>query len=213
MHSFEFTQLNPSMAWKALWQYFTPTKTSCRNSMFASILTFLSYISSLTMFSLSYRLVLQMASTVNFQNGYTSTSLKKCIVLVTSATMKNKWPYGSSARRQSSCVVPTSTGCWNSLSWHQPIPHVVSMDITWTQTQRWKGQMLSLSMHFPSSLSKKQSTFSLRCLHTLSSPFSTLLLHMVRPCSSQPLSCFCATTCCTLSLSLVCKTISTYFDR
>lgn len=155
MHSFEFTQLNPSMAWKVLWQYFTPTKTSCRNSMFASILTFLSYISSLTMFSLSYCLVLQMASTVNFQNGYTSTSLKKCIVLVTSATMKNKWPYGSSTRRQSSCMVPTSTGCWNSLSWHQPIPHVVSMDITRTQTQRWKGQMLSLSMHFPSSLSKK----------------------------------------------------------
>lgn len=213
MHSFKFTQLDPSMAWKALWQYFTPTRTSCRNSMFTSIVIFPNYINSLTMFSLSYCLALWTALTANFQNNCTLTLPKKHIVPVTSVTMKNKWPYGSSARRQSSCMVPTSTGCWNSFSWHQPISLVVTMDMTWTWTWKWKGQMLSLSIHFPSSLSNERSTFSLRCLHTLSSRFSTLSLHIVHPCSSRPLSCFCATTCCMLSLPLVCKTVSTFFNR
>ncbi|KAG2054900.1 hypothetical protein BDR06DRAFT_1047308 [Suillus hirtellus] len=182
MLSFEFTQLNPSMAWKILWQYFMPTRMSCSNLIFTSILIFPNCISSLTMLSLSYCLALQTALTVNFLNDCTSTLPKKRITPVTSAIMKNKWPYGSSARRQSSCVVPTSTGCWNSLSQHQPIS-LVTADMTQTWTQRWKGQMLTSS------------------------------LHMVRPCSSQPLSCFCATTCRTLSLPLVCKTVSMFFDR
>jgi len=212
MLSFEFTQLNPSMAWKVLWQYFTPTRMSCSNLIFASILIFPNYISSLTVFSLFYCLALQTALTANFQNDCTSTLPKKHIVPVTSATMKNKWPYGSSTRRQSSCMVPTSTGCWNSLSWHQPIS-LMTADMTWTWTWRWKGQMLSLSIHFPSSLSNKQSTFSLRCLCTLSVQFSTLSLHMVHPCSSQPLSCFCTITCRMLSLPLVCKTILMFFNR
>jgi hypothetical protein len=185
---------------------------TCSNLIFASILIFTNYISSLTMFSLSYCLALQMVLTVNFQNNCTSNLPKKRIAPVTSVTMKNKWPYGSSAMRQSSCVVPTSTGCWNSLSWHQPIS-LMTVDMTRNQTRRWKGQTLSLSIHFPSSLSNEWSTFSLRCLHTLSIRFSTLSLHMVHPCSSQPISCFCTITCHTPSLPLVCKTVSMFFDR